>query len=173
MNLVLFLIKPSNFPWVTDQNIAVLFAHGRKKIKKTWKKTRLKWPLIRIVCARNCLWPDHPRPKWPLIRKLQDHCSAKNALETFSRQCISSAPITCVRSKMVWSEVTLVWSPRSRTKIVFINPKLNRSYRRTVSVAIRFRCRSLSLEILLESWNSCWNQREKKTWKKKLAWSGL
>ena len=73
---------------------------------------RSNWPLIRQVCAQNCLWSDRPRPTWPLIRQDPDHCPDKSALEFCSRPCISSAPRTCVRSKMVWSEVTSVWPPR-------------------------------------------------------------
>ena len=87
-------------------------ANVSKKTKKTSKKIRSTWPLVRLVCASNCLWWDHPRPKWPLIRQVQDHCPDKSELEAFSRPCSSSAPRTCVRSKMVWSELNLVWPPR-------------------------------------------------------------
>ena len=69
-------------------------------------------PLIRLVCAWNCLWSERPRTKWPLIRQDPDHCPDKSALEAFSRPCSSSAPGTCVRSKLVWSGVTLVWPLR-------------------------------------------------------------
>ena len=64
------------------------------------------------VCAQNCLWSDRPRPTSPLLRQDPDHCPDKSALEVFSRPCNSSAPRTCVRSKMVWSEVTSVWPSR-------------------------------------------------------------
>ena len=69
-------------------------------------------PLIRLVCAWNCLWSDRSRPKWPLIRQVPDHCPDKSALEAFSRPGNSSAPRTCVSSKMVWSELNSVWPPR-------------------------------------------------------------
>ena len=89
------------------------------KQKKIEKKNSLKLvsgqtnvrsnrPLIRLVCAWNCLWSDRPRTKWPLIRQVPD----KSALEAFSRPCNSSAPGTCVRSKLVWSGVTSVWPPQ-------------------------------------------------------------
>ena len=94
-----------------------------KKPKKLEKKTlldlvsgqtsvRSNRPLIRLVCAWNCLWSDRPRPKWTLIRQVPDHCPDKSALEAFSRPCNSSAPRTCVHSKMVWSELNSVWPPR-------------------------------------------------------------
>ena len=94
----------------------------RKQEKKTWKKfllelvsgqtsVRSNRPLIRLVCAWNGLWSDRPRTKWPLIRQVPDHCPDKSALKAFSRLCNSSAPGTCVRSKLVWSGVTLVWPP--------------------------------------------------------------
>ena len=73
------------------------------KTKKNWKKISLELvsgqtsvrsnrPLIRLVCAWNCLWSDRPRTKWPLIRQVPDHCPDKSALEAFSRPCNSSAP---------------------------------------------------------------------------------
>ena len=94
-----------------------------KKTKKTLKKKLLELvsgqtsvrsnrPLIRLVCAWNCLWSDRPRSKWPLIRQVPDHCPDKSALKAVSRPCNSSAPGTCVRSKLVWSAVTSVWPPR-------------------------------------------------------------
>ena len=67
---------------------------------------RSNWPLIRQVCAQNCLWSDRHRPNWPLIRQVPDHCPDTSDLEVFSRPCNLSAPRTCVRSKMVWSEAT-------------------------------------------------------------------
>ena len=73
---------------------------------------RSKLSLIRLVCARNCRWSDRPRPKWPLIRQVPDHCPGESALEAFSGPCNSSAPGTCVRSKLVWSGFTSVWPPR-------------------------------------------------------------
>ena len=73
---------------------------------------RSNWPLIILVYAGNCLWSDRARPKWLLIRQVSDHCPDKSALEAFSRPCNSSAPRTCVRSKMVWSELNSVWPPR-------------------------------------------------------------
>ena len=104
-----------------------------RKQKKTWKKCRSNWSLVRLVCARiglwsdlcapetasdqtvpdqSDLWTDRPRTKLPLIRQVPDHCPDKSALEAFSRPCNSSAPGTCVRSKLVWSGVTSVWPPR-------------------------------------------------------------
>ena len=83
-----------------------------KKQKKTQKKFRSTGSSVRLVCPWNCVWPDHPRPKWPLIRQVPDHCLDKSAPEAFSRPCNSSAPGTCVRSKMVWSEINSVWPPR-------------------------------------------------------------
>ena len=91
----------------------------QKKLKKIslelvsgQTSVRSNRPLIRLVCAWNCLWSDRPRTKWPLIRQVPDHCPDKSALEAFSRPCNSSAPGTCVRSKLVWSGVTSVWPAR-------------------------------------------------------------
>ena len=91
----------------------------RKKLEKNslelvsgQTSVRSNRPLIRLVCAWNCLWSDRTRQKWPLIRQVPDHCPDKSALEVFSRPCNSSAPGTCVRSKIVWSGVTSVWPPR-------------------------------------------------------------
>ena len=110
-----------------------------KKTKTTWKKCRSNWSLVRLVCARiglwsdlcaletasdqtvpdqSDLWSDRPRTKWPLIRQVPDHCPDKSALEAFSRPCNSSAPGTCVRSKLVWSGVISVWPPRPGWGIV-------------------------------------------------------
>ena len=118
----LVLIKPIRFSdWVL---IRVLFycwlllgkTNSSKKTKKNLNKSRLTWSLVRLLCAWNCLWSDRPRPKWPLIRPPQtqvpDNCPDKSALEAFSRPSNSSAPRTCVRSKMVWSELNSVWPPR-------------------------------------------------------------
>ena len=62
------------------------------------------------ACDQTSVWS-----KLPLVRPSQtevpDHCPDKSALEVFSRTSNSSAPRTCVRSKMVWSEVTSVWPP--------------------------------------------------------------
>ena len=88
--------------------------HEKKSLKLVSGQTsvRSNWPLIRQVCAQNCLWSDRPTPTWPLIRQHPDHCPDKSALEAFSRPCNSSAPGTCVCSKLVWSGVTSVWPPR-------------------------------------------------------------
>ena len=111
----------------SDRNAAFLltltrgnkFQCKKKKFEKSeidlasgQNSVRSNWPLIRLVCAGNCLWSDRARPKWPLIRQVSDHCPDKSALEAFSRSCNSSAPRTCVRSKMVWSELNSVWQPR-------------------------------------------------------------
>ena len=88
----------------------------RSKTSPDQTSVRSKLSLIRLVCARNCLWSDRPRPKWPLIRQVPDHCPDESALEAFSRPCNSSAPGTCVRSKLVWSGVTSVWPPRPGLK---------------------------------------------------------
>ena len=53
---------------------------------------RLNRPLIRLVCAWNCLWSDRPRPKWPLIRPSQTKVPSDQA---------SSRPLSrqkCARS---------------------------------------------------------------------------
>ena len=74
-----------------------------KKIKKKLEKNSLdvvsgqtsvrsNWPLIRLVCAWNCLWSDRPRPKWPLIRPSQTKVASDQA---------SSRPLSrqkCARS---------------------------------------------------------------------------
>ena len=63
-----------------------------RKQKKTWKKCRSKWSLIRLVCAWKCLWSDRPRPKWPLIRPSQNKVASDQA---------SSRPLSrqkCARS---------------------------------------------------------------------------
>ena len=49
-------------------------------------------PLIRLVCAWNCLWSDRPRPNWPLIRPSQNKVASDQA---------SSRPLSrqkCARS---------------------------------------------------------------------------
>ena len=135
----LVLIKPIRFS--DEVPIRMLFhccllpetTKVNKKTKRNLKKMSLELvsgqtsmrsnrPLIRLVCAWNCLWSDRPRPNWPLIRPSQNkvssdqasarHCPDKSALEAFSRPCNSSALGTCVRSKLVWSGVTSVWPPR-------------------------------------------------------------
>ena len=123
----LVLIKPIRFSdgvlirmlfycWVLPEKTNV------NKKQKNLTKFRSTWSLVRLVCARihlwsdwcaleiasyqtvpdqSHLWSDPPRPKLPLIRQVPDHCPDKSALEAFSRPCNSSAPRTCVRSKMV------------------------------------------------------------------------
>ena len=92
------LIKPIRFS--DEVPIRMLFYCCRlpettkvsKKTKKTWKKLRSNWSLVRLVCAWNCLWSDRPGPKWPLIRPSQNKVASDQA---------SSRPLSrqkCARS---------------------------------------------------------------------------
>ena len=67
-----------------------------KKMSLEWvsgqTSVRSNWPLIRLLCAWNCLWSDRPRPKWPLIRLSQNKVASEQA---------SSRPLSrqkCARS---------------------------------------------------------------------------
>ena len=75
-------------------------------------KCSLKTASDQTIPDQIDLWSDRPRLKWSLIRQVPDHWPDKIALEAFSRPCNSSAPRTCVCSKMIWSELNSVWPPR-------------------------------------------------------------
>ena len=101
---------------------------------EAWKNIRSKWSLLRLVCARiglwsgalenasdqtvpdqSDLWSDRPRPKWPLIRQVPDHCPDKSAFEAFSRPCNSNAPST-YRIRAQFGLATSTWAYKDMLK---------------------------------------------------------
>ena len=62
---------------------------------------------VRSKCARNCLWPDVARRKWPLIRPKSDHCPDNCATKA---QII---PRPSSRRLWAWDDL---WSDYRQTK---------------------------------------------------------
>ena len=68
-----FLINPIRLSMILCSEICCIVGSWERphlsvrKPKENLKRVCSNRPLIRVLCAQNCIWSDRPRRNWPLI----------------------------------------------------------------------------------------------------------